>query len=216
MHERTGQILRALIIATALAWLPAAPASAQSVGAPAAMVATPEARQLGTRLAHKLFSVIDFKALILQKSPDLASMFDSVKVRPEWPGLMKDALLEQFDHDMPVMERLVGDQFANTFTIGELRAGVAFLDGPAGPDFLALVAAGGRGGPRPTISKEGLRSMDRFIHTQDGASFMAKLGKMEPMIDAIQADYLAVFLPDLFISFGEKARAAEAARTTGH
>jgi hypothetical protein len=178
---------------------------------PAAAEAS-EGQRLGRVVAHDLMSAVDFKAVIATRSGELDHIFDSFTARPEWSGLFKDALVEAIDRDMPLFEKDLGDAFAKNYSIGELKAGAAFLDGAGGRAFLGVISARSRNVPDPEIPAAAKANIAALTRSPDGKAFIEKLGAMDSMMKPVEQQFVVTFLPDTFILFGEKARAAEAAR----
>jgi hypothetical protein len=56
--------------------------------------------------------------------------------------------------------------------------------------------------------------MRAFMRDADGASFIHKFADLNTMMPSLEQDFVALIMPDLLIRFGEKAKAAEAARKT--
>lgn len=204
---------RALAVASVLTL--AAPASAQpasgstpSVEAPAAS----EADSLGIEMAHILMEDVDYKAILSQNINDLDQTFGQIKGRPEWSQMFKDAFLEEIDQDRPAFDRIIGLAFADFFTLDELRAGVKFLRGPGGAKLAEVVALSSSGKTPPALPPEVEREVAKAAQTPAGRSFFEKFGQIGPVMDKVQPDFVAAFLPGVFRRFGEKAGAAEAAR----
>ncbi|HEX4183419.1 MAG TPA: DUF2059 domain-containing protein [Caulobacteraceae bacterium] len=189
-------------VAIAAALLLAGPAFAQPS----------EAQRLSRSVAHDLISALDLKAMLMQSEPSLEHSFDSFNARPEWPGLMRVAAHETFDSDLPAIEQMFAGALAQRFTVGELQAAVAFFKSPGGEYALAVVAAQSRNQAAPPISVLQKQSMRAFARNADGASFIHKFADLNAIMPSLEQDFIALIMPDLLIRFGEKAKAAEAAR----
>jgi hypothetical protein len=205
--------------AAALMMLAAAPAWAQALAQEAPSAAQPapsaESDRLGVEMAHILMGGVDYKAILSQNIGELDQTFGQIKGRPEWADLFKQAFLEEVDQDRPAFDRIIGLAFAQYFTLDELRAGTAFLRGPGGAALAQIVADSSAGKPPGTLSPDVQREMTEAAQTPAGRSFFEKFGQIGPVMDKVQPDFVAAFLPGVFRRFGEKAEADEAARQAG-
>lgn len=191
------------------AW--AEPAASSSPAAQAATTAS-EADRLGIEMAHILMEDVDYKAILSQNIGELDQTFGQIKGRPEWSQMFKDAFLEEIDQDRPAFDRIIGLAFSDFFTLDELRAGVTFLRGPGGAALAQVVAQASTGKEAPKIPPEVEREIAKAAQTPAGRSFFEKFGQIGPVMDKVQPDFVAAFLPGVFRRFGEKAEAGEAAR----
>lgn len=163
---------------------------------------------LGRQVAHELLSAVDMVDLVKQGAMSNAGAFDAFgKVRPEWKALMLEAIDEAVTQDAPGIEALLGRALAKSMSADELNAGlVVFRD----PQARAAIAAASRHQPvasSASCSSECLRAMN----SPAGRGFLQKMGAA--FGPQAQTDMIALVVPDMFIRFGEKAKAAEARRS---
>lgn len=196
--------IRSLLVAVA------ALMAAAAVGVSPAMARDSEADRLGRELSTIVFTAIDLRAaMIASTEKELGSMTELKDGRPEWPALFKESIVEEFDHDMPAIEAMLGKGFARYFTLDELRAGTVILADPALQQVMRDAAAGK---PAPTKDPKLARETERLVGTPAGKRFLEKFGKIEGMLDGMTQDLIVEVLPGMLRRFGEKAEALEAAR----
>jgi hypothetical protein len=163
--------------------------------------------QLGTEVAHELFTAVNMSELMRQGALSNASAFDAFsKVRPEWKPLMLEAIDETVVQDRPVLETVLGRAFAKSMTAEELTAGLTVFRDPQARAAIAAATRHESTGAAPNCSRECMRAMS----SPAGARFLRKM--QTAMGPELQSDIVAAMVPDLFIRFGEKAKAAEAKR----
>lgn len=166
--------------------------------------------ELGVKVAHDLFSALNMPELIrdatLKNSQGLAEF---AKVRPEWKPLVADAMQEALAKDTPQIERITGRAFARTFTTDELSAAEAIFSDPQAQAALGAIS---RHGPPPSGSTCSQACM-RAMNSPAGRGFMTKL--KSALDQNLKEELIATILPDFFIAFGEKAKAAETKRAAG-
>jgi hypothetical protein len=189
-----------LPLAAVLALAAAEPAVAQ-----AARAATPAARPLQAQLAAKLLDFIDYKASVRARMAGSTLPPELLAVRPEWEGLWRQAMTEELDHDMPTIESMVGKALVTTFTDDEMKAGMQIVADPA-LKAIYLAAQSGAQPPSVTVAK----ATDDLMNTPTGASFVAKLQKIDEVMSPVQIEVMATVMPGVMKRFGEKADAAEA------
>jgi hypothetical protein len=200
---------RAAALAALLAVWPAAPALADSKLSAAAVSA--EAELLAQEMVRLLFSEVDFTDIVQREMVrDTSKLFDDVPGRPEWPRLMRESMLEEADAMKPLMSRLLGKAFARYFTPEELRVGVAFLRGPAGPELAAMVAASAANKPSKPLSNTVMREMGKLAKTPAGRAWAEKFGDLDKVMDGATNDFVATIFLDVMRRFIAKAEAAEA------
>lgn len=185
-----------LPLALAIALGGTAPALAQAARA----AATP----LQAQLAAKLLDFIDYKAGVRARMTSSNLPPDLVSVRPEWDGLWKQAMTEELDHDMPTIESMVGQALVKTFTDDEMKAGLQIVADPALKS-IYLAAQSGANPPQVALTK----ATDDLMNTPAGSSFVAKLQKIDEVMDPVQLEVMATVMPGVMKRFGEKADAAE-------
>ena len=228
MRGSIWRCVRGLGLAVAAAALIGAPAWASEspmIAPPPASAAAPpptaaglvppsaEALALARTLSHDLLAQVDFQVMMAKGLPDIeqaAAAF--AEIRPEWPGIMKTVMLEELAGAKPVFEEVIAERFAAGFTVGELRAGVRLFEGPAGRDLGAVVAASAEGRPVPPLSAAGRQGLGALSASADGRGFIQKFGHMDDLMRPAGAEFAARVIPNIFIRFGQKAQAAEAAR----
>ncbi len=186
-----------LPLAAALALAMAGPALAQASRAAAA---TP----LQAQLAAKLLDFIDYKAGVRARMTGSTLPPELLTVRPEWEGLWRQAMTEELDHDMPTIESMVGQALVKTFTEDEMKAGLQIVADPA-LKAIYLAAQSGSQPPSVTVAK----ATDDLMNTPSGSSFVAKLQKIDDVMDPVQVEVMATVMPGVMKRFGEKADAAE-------
>lgn len=196
---RRGLVAIAMAVVSAT-FLLAAPARAEPT----------ESEQLSLQMAVTMIEVINFKALLASKvSSEFEANGDLDDIRPEWNDLMKQALVEELDHDMPAITQILAQAFARQFTVDELRAGSGMMNDPA---FKAGMAASAAGKPYPSSAPQPSRKTVRLANSPAGQSFIRKCGEFDATLSVFEKDFAAELLPGWFRRFGEKAEAAELAR----
>src|ERR1700748_2230707 len=110
--------------------------------APAAHAA-PTGLQL--QMADKLLDFIDFKAQVRQGMEPSTLPDSLLATRPDWKPLFKTAVAEELDHDMPVIDSMVGKSLSDTFTDDEIKNGLKIISDPT----LRLVYLAAQNGGRP-------------------------------------------------------------------
>lgn len=179
---------------------------------PARVAASPEAEQLGGELAHTLFAIGDIRTEMKTKLGDFDTPFADPMFPAEWSGLMREAVGEEIDAEIPFLETLFGRALGEHFTLDELRAGVALFRGPVGKNMVAAFAAERQGAEPPQPSKADQKAMEQFMKTPAGSGFMKKLSTLGQIrAEDSTPEFLITFLPATFRRFGEKVLAREAA-----
>jgi hypothetical protein len=189
---------RLIAVSAALALL--APAFAHAATAPAS--------GLSVQLASKLLDFIDYKTQVRRNMQGSTLPPELVAVRPNWDPIFKQAMTEELDHDMPVIESMLGATLGKTFSDDEMKAGLKIV---ADPGLKAIYAAAQAGGSEPqgvAISKE----TDALMNTPAGASFVKKLQGIDTVLAPVQIEVMATVMPGVLRRFGEKADAAEIAK----
>jgi hypothetical protein len=162
--------------------------------------------QLGRQVAHELFTAVNMPALVRQGALSNSSGLEAfAKVRPEWKPLIVEALDETVTEDQPALEGVLGRALAKTMTADELAAGLTVFRDPQARAAIAAATRHENVGA-PSCSQDCLRAMG----TPAGMGFMQKM--RTAFGPEAQAEMMAVVVPDMFIRFGQKAKAAEAKR----
>lgn len=185
-----------------------ATAAALALLAPAAHAATAPASGLSVQLASKLLDFIDYKNQVRRNMQGSTLPPELVAVRPEWDPIFKQAMTEELDHDMPVIDSMLGSALGKTFSDDEMKAGLKIV---ADPGLKAIYAAAQAGGAEPqgvSVSKE----TDALMDTPAGASFVKKLQGIDTVLAPVQIEVMATVMPGVLRRFGEKADAAEIAK----
>jgi|GEM_PF-6147386 len=170
--------------------------------------AQPEERdRLSAEIVSSMFAVMDLKAAIV-KGVEASGDIESFAVRPEWTGMLKDAMIEEVEHDMPAIQAIFSRGFAEGYTVEELRAGAVMLRDPA---VLAAFKAGAEGKTAPRTLRIG-KDAQRAVDSKAGKSFFAKSDQIEVVFKNSEADLLGEIIPGTFRRFADKAEAAEVAR----
>ena len=189
-------------------------AGAMALVSPAAAQAIAD-DQLGARFAHDIFGGMNMRAVFEKQMAAQTAGLNAFAVRPGWPDLFRQAIIDELESDMPVIERIVGRSFNQGFTPDELRAGISLFEGDQSAELMADFKAASEGQkpapPSPALN----RALGKMSQTPAGRGFMQKLGKMGDMVTSAKSDMVAAVMPGVFIRFGEKARAAEAAAEPG-
>ncbi len=193
-------LMASLFVFLASATVAVSPATAQNS----------EADRLGQEMSSIIFDAINFRELIIKNvASELGSMDGMAEGRPEWPGLFRQAITEEFEQDMPAIQAMLGRGFARYFTIEELRVGVVILADPGLQQIMKAAAEdGSTQTPQPKLS----RKIERLAETPAGRSFLEKTGNLDTMLDGLSQELIAEVIPGTFRRFGEKAEALEAAR----
>lgn len=137
-----SRILFVAAAAAALALSVAAPAQAGADRKPRPESSiTPEAEAAGVQLAHQLFTATKWETFWVRKftGPLTAQKTFGIKREPGWEGPLWEAVAEEFAHDRPALEQIAGREFARGMPLDQLKANVAFIDGPDGQTMLRSV-----------------------------------------------------------------------------
>jgi hypothetical protein len=178
----------------------AAPAAAQSPN------------DTGMRVAHALFSAVDMAGLVREGAVQNAAALTAFeKIRPAWKGMFLDAVQEAILKDQAGMETAMARTFARDFSDEELSAALTVFSDPQAK--LALAAAA-RHQPLPKGASACSQACMRAMNSPAGRSFLTKFSKAFSGPE-LQSEMMAAVVPDLFIIFGEKAKAAEAKSAAG-
>jgi len=190
-----------------LALAAAAAVSANLALAGAGLAQPGPSDQLGRQVAHELFTAVNMAGLIRQGALNNSAGLEAFgKIRPEWKPLMLEAMDETVSEDQPALEGVLGRAMAKTMTADELSAGLTVFRDPQARTAIAAAARHENVGA-PTCSQECLHAMG----SPAGMGFMRKM--QTAFGPEAQTEMMAVVVPDMFIRFGQKAKAAEAKRS---
>ena len=186
--------LPALLIAAALAIAPAAHAA-------------PAATPLQTQMAQQMLAFIDFRGQV-QLGMETSTLPQSLLgTRPEWTPMFKAAVREEVDHDMPVIDSMIGQALGKTFTDDELRIGLKIVSDP-NLRIIYLAAQNGGRPPQVEISK----ATEDALASPAGQAFANKLQTVNTVFQPLVVEVTATVVPGALRRFGEKAEAAEVQR----
>src|ERR1700761_2083304 len=172
--------------------------------APAAHAA-PTGLQL--QMADKLLDFIDFKAQVRQ-GMETSTLPDSLLItRPDWKPLFKAAVAEELDHDMPVIDSMVGKSLADTFSDDEIRIGLKIISDPN----LRLVYLAAQNGGRPP-EVQIAKTTEDALASPAGQAFANKLQTVNTVFQPLLVEVTATLVPGALRRFGEKAEALEVQR----
>lgn len=180
----------------------AALALAASPGAKAAPVATP----LQSQMAEKMLDFIGFKTQV-QLNMETGTLPQSLlDTRPDWRPIFKTAIAEELDHDMPVIDSMVGGALGQIFTDDELKVGLKIV---SDPNLRALYTAAQTGAPVPDVQIA--KPTEDALATPAGQAFANKLQTINDALAPLLVEVTATLVPGTLRRFGEKADAAETA-----
>ena len=165
-----------------------------------------------TAVAHAVFKSVDLPTML---SEGIRANFDSASLqmpRPEWNALFRQALVDELPRHMPELEALFGKAIAVRYDSRELHAGAVFLNSPLGQRLLALGMAKFSGRAAPALSPAEIAQVKTASRNPDLEHFMSKFADAVTFPPSLTQDYLALVVPDVFINFGQAAKAAEARR----
>jgi hypothetical protein len=165
--------------------------------------------RIATQVAHQMFTAMDFADLIRQGAMANTGALDAfAKFRPEWKALIIQAMDEAVAKDTPQMEAMFGAHLAKSMSKDELSAALVVFRDPQAR--AAIGAYAHHQTPQGDAAKPCAAECLRAMASPAGRSFMTKL---QTAFGAdMQADMVAAIVPDMFILFGQKAKAAEAKR----
>jgi hypothetical protein len=182
--------------------LPVLLAAALAV-APAAHAA-PSATPLQLQMAEKMLDFIDFRAQV-QRGMETSTLPDALlDTRPDWKPIFKTAVAEELDHDMPVIDSMVGQTLGKAFTDDELKIGLKIVSDP-NLRIIYLAAQNGGRPPEVQISK----ATEDALASPAGQAFANKLQTVNAMFQPLLIEVTATVVPGALRRFGEKAEVAE-------
>lgn len=159
---------------------------------------------LQAQMAQKMLDFIDFKAQVqagMENSTLPPALLDT---RPEWKTLFRAAIAEELDHDMPVIDSMVGQALGATFTDDEIKVGLTIVSDPN----LRLIYLAAQNGVRPPEVQIGKAAEDALA-TPAGQSFANKLQTINGVFQPLLVEVTATVVPGALRRFGEKAEAVE-------
>lgn len=171
-----------LVTATLAAFVATGPVRAQ----------TPEAEAHGIQIAEVLLKVLPLEELVLGAEPGAF-----VRSRPEWNDYYAQALAEEFRHDIPAFERMLGKALARCLSPTELEAGAAILTDPASTRVFT-----GIGGDQLSPEAERARS------SAAGRTFMTKLATFADIINSLEGEFMDELMPGAIRRFAVKLEAS--------
>ncbi len=170
------------------------------------------AQRDATAVTHAIFQAVDMQSVVLAS---IQGTFDESRMqmpRPEWNPLFKQAMLAELVRHMPDMEASFGRTMAGSYSESELRAGAAFLASPIGLRLMSMLKAKTSGQTVAELTPGEQATLQQAARDPELARFMDKFGKGLQIPSSVTQDFVALILPDVFIRFGEAAKAAETRR----
>jgi hypothetical protein len=166
--------------------------------------ATPASGKLEVQLASRLLDFIDYKNAVRRGMEGSTLPAELLAVRPDWSPMFKAAMTDELDHDMPVLESMLGAGLRKTFTDDEMKAGMQIVSDKG---LKAIYLAAQNGAPEPAV--EVAKATEDLLATPAGQSFATKLQTINTVLDPVQIEVMATVMPGVMRRFGEKAEAAE-------
>jgi hypothetical protein len=159
---------------------------------------------LQAQMAEKMLEFIDFKTQV-QLGMEASTLPQALlSTRPDWTPLFKAAIGEEVDHDMPVIDSMVGQALGKTFTDAELQVGLKIV---SDPNLRRIYIAAQNGGRPPDV--EIAKATEDALATPAGQSFASKLQTINDTFQPLLVDVTATLVPGVLRRFGEKAEAIE-------
>lgn len=194
-----GGLIRAALVAfCAVSLFSASPAWSRS----------PESQALGEELANEMFGMIDFKSEVAKSLAAEGGLAEFDVFRKGWGDLMGLAITEEFDADLPKVNKMFGRAFGQAFTTEELRVGLMTFRDPA-------VRENFKAGAEKRAPRTGLkpsRAAVKAMESPAGRSFYAKMDDFDKLMAGMESELIVEILPGALRRFADKAEAAEAAR----
>jgi hypothetical protein len=184
---------RALLPLVAVLTMAAAPA-----------LAAPAATPLQMEMAGKMLDFIDFRSQVQLGMEGSTLPQSLLGTRPEWDALFKAAIGEEVDHDMPVIDSIIGQALGKTFSDEELKVGLKIV---SDPNLRAIYIAAQRGGRPPDVQIS--KATEDALATPAGQSFADKLQTINDTLQPLLVEVTATVVPGALRRFGEKAEAVE-------
>jgi hypothetical protein len=174
------------------------------VAAPAARAAPAAATPLQMEMAGKMLDFIDFKTQVQLGMEGSTLPQSLLGTRPEWDALFKAAIGEEVDHDMPVIDSIIGQALGKTFSDDELKVGLKVM---ADPNLRTIYIAAQRGGRPPDVQIA--KATEDALATPAGQTFAGKLQTINDTLQPLLVEVTATVVPGALRRFGEKAEAVE-------
>jgi hypothetical protein len=175
---------------------------ALALAAPALASAAP-VTPLQAQMAAKMLEFNDFKAQVEQGMQNTLPP-SLLATRPEWQTMFKAAVAEELDHDMPVIDSMLGQALGRTFTDDEMKVGVQIVSDPN----LRLIYLAAQDGGRPP-NVQIAKATEDALATPAGQSFAGKLQTLNTVLEPLLVEVTATVVPGALRRFGEKAEAVE-------
>ena len=179
-------------------------AAALALAAPA--FAAPAASPLQIQMAEKMLDFIGFKTQVQLSMENGTLPLSLLDTRPDWTPMFKAAIAEELDHDMPVIDSMIGQTLGKTFTDDELKVGLTIV---SDPNLRAIYTAAQNGAPVPDVQIA--KTTEAALATPAGQSFASKLQTINDALAPLLVDVTATLVPGTLRRFGDKADAAEIA-----
>ena len=173
-----------------------------ALAAPAVTSAAP-VTPLQAQMAAKMLEFNDFKAQVQQGMENTLPP-SLLATRPEWQGMFKAAVAEELDHDMPVIDSMLGQALGKTFTDEEMKVGVQIV---SDPNLRLIYLAAQNGGRPPNVQIA--KATEDALATPAGQSFAGKLQTLDTVLEPLLVEVTATVVPGALRRFGEKAEAVE-------
>jgi hypothetical protein len=173
----------------------------------AALAQSPEAEALGRQVAHSIFQAVSLEGLVAAAAKEMGA-FDEIKSRPNWSRYLLEAMREEFEHDMPAIEGLIGHTLAREMTVDELKAGLIIMSDPAVQRAIKAESEGTKTAEEPVPQ----RAAERAMGSAAGRSFLRKFEGFEKLLEPTQDDLIAEIIPGAFRRFADKVEADEVRR----
>jgi hypothetical protein len=168
--------------------------------------------QLALTLSHQFISKLDISGLVDAMTPTLPNSFGGMKGRPGWPGLMKKALTDEIQADLPEFEILITRVLAKNFTSDELKVGIEVMSGPAGDEISGMMKASALHQPQAEFSSNAKAALERLAPNPAARTFFEKLGHLSQGMGQAGRDVGFFTAAGALRRFGETAQAEERAR----
>lgn len=172
-----------------------------ALAAPAA--ASAAVTPLQAQMAQKMLEFNDFKGQV-QQGMENTLPATLLGTRPDWTPMFKAAVAEELDHDMPVIDSMLGQALGKTFTEDELKVGLTIV---SDPNLRVIYLAAQNGTPPPNVQIA--KATEDALATPAGQSFAGKLQTLNTVLEPLLVEVTATVVPGALRRFGEKAEAVE-------
>lgn len=181
-------------------------AAVVAFAAPVLAHAAPAATPLQIQLASRLLEFIDFKNSARRGMETSTLPPELLATRPDWAPTFRAAIADELDHDMPVIESMVGQALGKALTDDEIKAGMQIV---SDANLRAIYIAAQNGAPEPNVQIA--KASEDTLATPAGQSFAGKLQTINTVLQPVLLEVTATVVPGALRRFGEKAEAAEVA-----